>query len=99
MKVLRTDDRGEFIFNKLQMFCEKKGILIKYTAPYIHKENRLTKQGYCTLVTMKDLILIDSGLPNGFWAKAIKTANYLQNRLLTRNKTHNEMIPKEAWTC
>lgn len=50
------------------------------------------------IVTMKDSMLIDSGLSNGFWAKAMETANYLQNRLPTRSKTYSEMIPEEAWT-
>lgn len=47
---------------------------------------------------MKDSILIDSGLPNRFWAEAMETANYMQNRLPTRSKTYSEMIPEEAWT-
>lgn len=29
---------------------------------------------------MKDSILIDSGLLNGFWTKAIETINYFQNK-------------------
>ena len=44
---------------------------------------------------MKDLLLIDSGLLNQFWAEAMDTANYLQNRLPTTEKA---IIPKEAWT-
>lgn len=98
MKVLRADGGGEFISIKLRMFCEKKGIAIKYTAPYVHKENGLAEQGWRTLVTMKDSLLIDSGLPNNFWAKAMETANYLRNRLPTRSKNHGEVILEESWT-
>ncbi len=65
----------------------------------MHKENGLAERGWRTLVTMKDSILIDSGLPNGFWTKAIKTANYLYNRLPTKSKSHGETIPKECWTA
>ena len=43
MKILRTDGRGELISHKLRTFCEKRGILIKYVAPYVHKENRLAE--------------------------------------------------------
>ncbi len=43
-------------------------------------------------------MLIDSRLPNKFWAEAMKTANYLQNRLPTRSKTYSKMISEEAWT-
>lgn len=48
----------------------------------MHEENELAERGWRTIVTMKDAMLIDGGLPNDFWAKAIETANYLRNRLL-----------------
>ena len=76
MKALRADGRGEFIFIKLRTFCEKRGITIKYAAQYIHEENRLAKRGWRTIVTIKDAMLIDSRLPNDFWAEAMETANY-----------------------
>ncbi len=98
MKVLRADGGGEFISIKLKSFCEKRGIVIKYAAPYVHEENRFAERGWRTIVTMKDSMLIDSGLPNGFWAEAMETANYLRNRLPTRSKNHGEVIPEEAWT-
>lgn len=50
------------------------------------------------MVTMKDSLLIDSGLLNNFWAEAMETANYLRNRLPTRSKNHGKVIPREAWT-
>ena len=46
---------------------------------------------------MKDLLLIDSGLPVNFWAEAMDTANYLQNRLPTKRKGPT-FIPEEVWT-
>ena len=98
MKVLRADGGGKFISTKLKSFCEKRGIVIKYVAPYMHEENRLAERGWRTIVTMKDSMLINSGLPNGFWAEAMETANYLQNRLPTRSKNHEEVISKESWT-
>ena len=47
---------------------------------------------------MKDLMLIDNDLPNDFWAEAMETTNYLQNKLLTRSKNHGKVILKKAWT-
>lgn len=48
---------------------------------------------------MKDSLLIDSGLPNQFWAEAMDTANYLRNRLPTRRTADRAVIiPEEAWT-
>ena len=66
MKVLQTDGGGESILARLKSFCKKQDIIIRYAASYVHKENRLAEQGWRTIVTMKDLILIDNGLSNGF---------------------------------
>lgn len=62
----------------------------------MYEENGLAEQEWCTLVTMKDAMLIVSGLPNGFWAEAIETANYLKNRLSTRTKNHGEIMSEES---
>lgn len=43
MKMLRADGGGEFISTKLRLFCEKRGIAIKYAAPYVHEENGLAE--------------------------------------------------------
>ncbi len=96
MKLLRVDGGGEFISKKLRSFCEKQGIAIRYAAPYVHEENGLIEQGWRTIVTMKDLMLIDSGLPNNFWAEAMEIANYLRNKLLTKSKSHGEIIPEKS---
>lgn len=98
MKTLRRDGGGEFISHKLRLLCEKQGIAIRYAAPYVNKENGLAERGWRTIVTMKDSLLIDSGLPNDFWAETVGTANYLRNRLSTRSKNHGKMIPEESWT-
>ncbi len=96
MKILLADSGGEFISIKLRLFCEKRDIIIRYTASYIHEENRLAERGWRTIVTIKNWMQIDSGLINGFWAEAMKTANYLQNRLSTKTKSHSKVILEEA---
>lgn len=98
MKALRADGGGEFISNKLKEFCEGRGINIKYATPYLHEENGLAERGWKTLATMKDSLLIDSDLPNDFWAEAMETANYLRNRLPTKSRSHGELVPEDEWT-
>lgn len=97
MKVLRADGGGKFISAKLKDFCDKRGITIKYAAPYMHEENGIAERGWKTIVTMKDSLLVDSGLPLNFWAEAMETANYLRNRLPTKSR-RGELIPEECWT-
>lgn len=55
------------------------------------------RQKWHTIVIIKDLMLIDNGLPNKFWAKVIETANYLKNRLLTKTKSYKKVISEELW--
>lgn len=63
----------------------------------MHEENGLAKRGWGMIVTMKDLLLIDIGLPLEFWAKAMDNANYLYNRLPIKSQ-REELIPEAAWT-
>lgn len=78
MKALRADGGGEFIAATLKELCDQRGITIKYAAPYLHEENGLAERGWKTLATTKDSLLIDSGLPNDFWAEAMENSNYLK---------------------
>ena len=63
----------------------------------MHEKNGIAEQCWRTLATIKDLLLIDSGLPVNFWAEAMDTANYLRNWLPTRREGPT-FIPEEAWT-
>ena len=38
MKALCADGGREFISIKLRIFCEKRGIILKYAVPYMHKK-------------------------------------------------------------
>lgn len=91
------DGGGEFISAALKSFCEDRSITIGYAAPYMHEENGIAERCWRILATMKDSLLIDSGLPVNFWAEAMDTANYLCNRLPTR-RNNITVVPEEAWT-
>lgn len=58
----------------------------------MHEKNELAEQKWYTIITIKDLMLINSRLSNRFWAETIKIDNYLQNRLPTKSKNYGEMI-------
>lgn len=66
IKTLQADGVGKFILVKLKLFYKKRGIAIKYAAPYVYEENGLAKQGWHTIVTMKNTMLINSSFLNGF---------------------------------
>lgn len=95
MKILCIDGREEFISIKLRNFCKKKGIVFKYAVSDIYKKNGIAEKGQQIIIIIKDFLLLDSGLLLDFWAKAIDTANYLQNKLLTKNQ-RGKLILKEV---
>lgn len=97
IKTFYADRGGEFISIKLKGFCNKKSIALKYPVPYMHEENGLAERSWRTIITINDLLLWDSELPLDFWAEAIDTANYLQNRLPTKSQ-RGKLIPEEAWS-
>ena len=96
MKTLRVYGDGEFILIKIWQFCKKQGIVIKYAVFYMYKKNSFAKRKWCTIVIMKDSLLINSGLPSYFWVKIIESANYLKNKLLTKINTSKKIIFKKV---
>lgn len=67
-------------------------------ALYMQEENRIAEGGWRIIMTIKDLMFIDSGFSNNFWAEAIEIANYLRNKLPIRSKNHSKIIPEKSWT-
>ena len=69
----------------------------KYFVTFIDDSSKSTSERKNrTLLEMARCILMQTGLPPGFWAEAISTANYIQNRCPT--KSLNGKTPYEAWT-
>lgn len=86
MKTLCANGGGEFISIKLRGFCNKKDIILKYTIPYMYKENGIVEKGWQIIITMKDLLLLDSELLRDFWIEVTVTVNYLcRNKLPTNS--------------
>ena len=75
MKAFCANVGGEFISIKFRTFCKKKDITFKYAVLYIHKKNGFSKKRWQIIITMKDLLLLDSGFPLDFWVKVMDTAN------------------------
>lgn len=96
MKILRANGMGKFISIKLCIFCKNQGIIIMYAILYVYKENKITKQGQKTIIIIKDVILIDSSLPNAFWAEVIEMANYISNGLPIKSRNYRKLIFKKA---
>ncbi|GJV32426.1 ribonuclease H-like domain-containing protein [Tanacetum coccineum] len=87
--------RTEFKTEMMNQFCEMKGILRQFSVARTPQQNGVAKRRNRTLIEAAKTMLADSKLPTTFWAEAVNTACYVQNRVLVvkpHNKTPYELF-------
>ncbi|KAI3719408.1 hypothetical protein L6452_20305 [Arctium lappa] len=89
VKVIRSDNGTEFKNLDLNTFCEEKGIERQYNAPRTPQQNGVAERRNRTLIEDARSLLADSKLPITFWAEAVNTACYVQNRVLVAYRVFN----------
>ncbi|GJS56921.1 ribonuclease H-like domain-containing protein [Tanacetum coccineum] len=95
VKVIRCDNRTEFKNKVMNQFCEMKGIKREFSVARTPQQNRVAERKNRTLIEAARTMLADSKLPTTFWAEAVNTACYVQNRVLVikpHNKTPYELF-------
>ncbi|GKC04997.1 putative ribonuclease H-like domain-containing protein [Tanacetum coccineum] len=95
VKVIRCDNGTEFKNREINQFCEMKGILRQFSVARTPQQNGVTKRRNRTLIEAARTMLADSKLPPTFWAEAVNTDCYVQNRVLVvkpHNKTPYELF-------
>ncbi|RVW24539.1 Retrovirus-related Pol polyprotein from transposon TNT 1-94 [Vitis vinifera] len=95
VKVLRTDNGGEYISKEFNVFCQEAGIVHQLTAPYSPQQNGISERKNRTVMEMARCMLFEKKLPKLLWAEAVNTSVYLLNRLPT--KSVQSKTPIEAW--
>nr|GEX01300.1 hypothetical protein [Tanacetum cinerariifolium] len=76
-------------------FYTKKGIRREFNNARTPQQNRVAKRRNRTLIKAARTMLADAKLPVTFWAEAVNTACYVQNRVLvnkSQNKTPYELF-------
>ncbi|KAL4285133.1 hypothetical protein GQ457_16G021100 [Hibiscus cannabinus] len=96
LKVLRTDNGGEYVSNEFNDFCRDSGILHQLTVPRTPQQNGVCEMRNRTILEMARCMLFEKHLPKLFWVEAVATAVYLLNRLAT--KAVDGKTPFEAWS-
>ncbi|GJR63997.1 retrovirus-related pol polyprotein from transposon TNT 1-94 [Tanacetum coccineum] len=81
VKVISCDNRTEFKNREMNQFYEKKGILRQFSIARTPQQNGVAKRRNRTLIEAARTMLADSKLPTTFWAEAVNTAYYVQNRV------------------
>ncbi|GJW79366.1 putative ribonuclease H-like domain-containing protein [Tanacetum coccineum] len=95
VKVIRCDNRTEFKNKVMNQFCEMKGIKREFSVARTPQQNGVAERKNRTLIEAARTMLADSKLPTTFWAEAVNTACYVQNRVLVikpHNKTPYELF-------
>nr|GEX32979.1 uncharacterized mitochondrial protein AtMg00810-like [Tanacetum cinerariifolium] len=89
MKIIRCDNRGEFRNKEMNDLCSQKGIKREFSNASTPQQNGVAERRNRTLIEAARTMLADAKLPVTFWAQAVNTACYVQNKLLV-NKSHNK---------
>nr|GEZ53685.1 hypothetical protein [Tanacetum cinerariifolium] len=89
VKIIRCDNGGEFRNKEINDFCSMKGIKREFSNAKTPHQNGVAERRNRTLIKAVRTMMADAKLPVTFWAKAVYTACYVQNRVLV-NKSKNK---------
>ncbi|GKC03850.1 putative ribonuclease H-like domain-containing protein, partial [Tanacetum coccineum] len=95
VKIIRCDNGTEFKNYDMNQFCGIKGIKREFSNARTPQQNGVAERKNRTLIEAARTMLADSLLPIPFWAEAVNTACYVQNRVLVtkpHNKTPYELL-------
>nr|GEW00062.1 putative ribonuclease H-like domain-containing protein [Tanacetum cinerariifolium] len=95
VKIIRSDNRTKFKNHDLNQFCGMKGIKREFSVARTPQQNGIAERKNRILIEAARTVLAYSLLPIPFWAEAVNTACYVQNRVLVTepyNKTPYELL-------
>lgn len=80
IKVLRSDNDGEYTDKGFTYFCAKEGIKREWTTPYNPQQNGVVERKKRTIVEATKAMMHNQDLPRFLWAEACNTTMYIQNK-------------------
>lgn len=93
---LRTDNGGEYTSKEFQEYLKAQGIHHEMSVPHTPQQNGVAERKNRTLVEAARSMLSHAKLPNMYWAEAVATAAYVQNRLPT--SLLKQQTPYQRWS-
>eukprot|EP01018_Ginkgo_biloba_P022218 Gb_20056 [translate_table: standard] len=96
LRILRSDNGGEYISNEFKDFCRKVGIQKKYTTPYTPQQNGIAERKNRIILEMARSMMKEKNIGDELWAEGVYIAVYLLNRSPTKDLVNK--TPEEAWT-
>jgi len=96
IKVLRTDNGGEYKSDPFLKVCQDCGIVRHFTVRKTPQQNGVSERMNKTLVEKVRCMLSNAGLGRKFWAEAVTYAQHLINRL--PSSAIDGKTPLEVWS-
>ena len=94
IKVLATDNGGEYINNKFKEYLINHGITQQTSAAYTPEQNGLAERINRTILNKVRALIYHANLPKYLWGEAVLAATYLYNR--TPHSSLNYKTPYEV---
>ncbi|CAI7839404.1 unnamed protein product [Closterium sp. NIES-53] len=96
VKVIRTDNRGEFVSADFEAVLKKKGIQHQLTVPYNPQQSGVALRFNQTLQEGARTLLGGGGLPDPFWVTALRQVALVKNRVLA-TVGDKQWVPYTKW--
>jgi hypothetical protein len=81
IKILRSDNGGEYTSKEFVSFCKDVGIKRELTTPYNPQQNGVLEQKNITIMEVVKTMIHDQDIPMCLWEESAMTVVYVQNRL------------------
>lgn len=96
IKILRTDNGGEFCSLEFEKYLKERGIVHQKTNPYTPEQNGMCERLNRSVVEKARCLIFDTNLDKKFWAEAVNTSVYIRNRSVVKGL--NNETPYQVWT-
>ena len=96
VKILRSDNGGEYKSWQFKEFTSECGIRHEFTVPKTPEQNGVAERLNRFLIEKVQTMLVQSRLPHSFWAEALNIAVHVHNLSLSR--VLGDKTPRELFT-
>ncbi|KAH9726184.1 hypothetical protein KPL70_008163 [Citrus sinensis] len=96
IKVLRSDNEGEYTSDPFLQVCQNEGIKRHFTVRHTPQQNGVAERMNRTLLEKVRCMLSNAGLDKKFWAETVSYASHLVNRL--PSAAIEGKTPMEMWS-
>jgi hypothetical protein len=96
IKVLRSDNGGEYTSTKFDSLCREAGIKRELIVPYNPQQNGVVERKNQSIIEISKSLIHDMDLPMSYWVEACNTTMYILNRC--PHRILRDMTLEEAFT-